>query len=135
MASSRNASSNKAQPDALRDRVARGLPAALQPATQLLLGLSGGVDSVVLLALLAELAPGRFALRALHVNHGIQPNAARWAQFCAELCERLHVPLSIEAVHLERVRQLGMEASAREARYAAFNRHAADFLVLCTSSR
>ncbi len=130
MANSRNASSNKGQPDALRDRVACGLPAALHPGMQLLLGLSGGLDSVVLLTLLAELAPGRFSLCALHVNHGISPNAARWAQFCGGLCEGLRVPLSIEAVHLERVRQLGTEAAAREARYAAFNRHAADFLVL-----
>jgi len=93
--------------------------------------LSGGIDSVVLLAILAELAPKeRFALHALHVNHGISPNAGHWSEFCSALCERFQVPLSIEAVQIAPFRHLGLEAAARAARYASFNRQAADFLAL-----
>jgi tRNA(Ile)-lysidine synthase len=135
MESSRNASSNKpasrAAGASLPARVAEQIRAVLSPGVQLLLGLSGGIDSVALLAILRELAPAaRFSLRALHVNHGISPNAGQWAQFCAALCERLHVPLAIETVRIGSLRHLGLEAAARAARYAAFNRHAADFLVL-----
>ncbi len=85
MASSRNASSSS---DDLRERVARALP-AMPPRSRLLLGLSGGVDSVALLELLAQIAPGRFSLSALHVNHGISPNAAAAANVRKALQEAL----------------------------------------------
>lgn len=101
------------------------------PGAHLLLGLSGGIDSVALLAVLAGLsASGRFSLRALHVNHGISPNAADWSRFCAGLCEAMGIPLSVETVDLAPLRHLGLEAAARVARYAAFGRHPGDFLVL-----
>jgi tRNA(Ile)-lysidine synthase len=89
------------------------------------------MDSVALLSALAELAPGmRFSLRAVHVNHGISPNAARWAAFCTELCERLRVPLQVEAVDVGLHRNLGLEGAARKARYEVFSRVDADFVVL-----
>jgi len=94
-------------------------------------GLSGGVDSVTLLAVLAELAAGmRISLRALHVHHGISPRASLWAQFCQDLCSRLSVPLSIERVDIGRHRSQGLEGAARRARYAAYAREEADFIVL-----
>ena len=45
--------------------------------------LSGGVDSVVLLHLLAR-ARSRLgaALSAVHVHHGLNPQADYWAQWC-----------------------------------------------------
>ena len=50
-------------------------------------GLSGGLDSVVLLHVLRDLAP-RFGyqLSAVHVNHGLSPNAGDWQKFCSALC-------------------------------------------------
>lgn len=111
--------------------VAAQLRGNVFPGAHLVLGLSGGMDSVSLLQILAELAPPmRFSFRALHVNHGISPNAAYWAQFCQRLCESLKVPLAVEAVDLAPFRRLGPEAAARAARWAVFRRHAADFLVL-----
>ena len=89
------------------------------------------MDSVALLSALAELAPAMaFSLRAVHVDHGISPNASRWAGFCAELCERWGIPLQVEAVDIAPYRALGLEAAAREARYEVFSRVDADFLVL-----
>jgi tRNA(Ile)-lysidine synthase len=50
-------------------------------------GLSGGLDSVVLLHLLRGLAPRlRCRLSAVHVNHGLSPNAGDWQKFCKALC-------------------------------------------------
>jgi len=101
------------------------------PGAHLVLGLSGGLDSAALLVLLQRLAPTLgFSLRAVHVNHGISPNAARWADFCAGLCDRSRVPLQLETVSIAPYRGLGLEGAARRARYEAFARVDADFVVL-----
>ena len=98
---------------------------------RLCVGLSGGIDSVVLLDLLCTLRDTRsFALTAVHVHHGLSPNADQWAAFCAALCERRNVPLAIEHVVVARDSGLGLEAAARAARRAVFARAAADFMVL-----
>jgi tRNA(Ile)-lysidine synthase len=88
-------------------------------------GLSGGMDSVVLLhALRAH--PG---LAAIHVHHGLSPNADAWAAFCRRLCKRLGVPLAVRKAMVQR-RGQGLEAAAREARYAAFKSVKCDAVVL-----
>jgi tRNA(Ile)-lysidine synthase len=82
-----------------------------------LVAVSGGADSVALLAVLTGLAPAwRLTLHALHVDHGLRPDSGRDAAHVRELGARLGVP-----VHVERV-QVGpgsVEAAARAARYAA----------------
>jgi tRNA(Ile)-lysidine synthase len=86
-------------------------------------GLSGGIDSVVLLhALAAE----KVSLSAVHVHHGLSPNADKWARFCQRLCKRLDVPLTIRRVRVARK----SEASARAARYAAFRKLPFEVLAL-----
>lgn len=110
---------------------AAALRPRIDPGANLLLGLSGGVDSVVLLDLLVRIAPAlRFSLQALHVNHGISPNAAAWAAFCEARCRELGVPFSVEAVDIGPYRRLGIEGAARQARHEAFARTPADFIVL-----
>ncbi len=105
------------------------VPAAVRRAIEglrskrFLVGLSGGVDSVVLLHALA--AEG-IALRAVHVHHGLSPNADQWARFCRRLCRRLGVPLAVRRVRVAKRN----EASAREARYAAFGKLKFDVLAL-----
>ena len=126
MANTRKPSSNE-----LVSRVAARLVPSVPPGARLAVGLSGGVDSVVLLSLLAELAPElRFALAAIHVNHGISPNALRWAEFCAGLCRAMDVPLQVETVDISPWRALGLEGAARRARYDAFARLRADAIAL-----
>jgi tRNA(Ile)-lysidine synthase len=123
--------SGKPSSSDLPGRVAAALGPAIPPGAHLVVGLSGGVDSVALLTALAELAPVlRFSLRAVHVNHGISPNAASWAAFCSGLCARVSIPLQVETVDIAPFRDLGLEAAARKARYEAFSRVDADFLVL-----
>jgi len=115
----------------LPERVAAVLAPTISSGAHLALGLSGGVDSVALLSILLELAPTlKFSLRAVHVNHGISPNAARWAEFCAELCAGFRVPLQLETVDVGPYRYLGPEGGARRARYEVFALVEADFVVL-----
>lgn len=101
------------------------------PGQRVVAGLSGGVDSVVLLHILNEAAP-RLGLRleAMHVHHGLSPNADAWAAFCRELCGRWAVPLRIERVEVGRAGGRGLEAAARQARHAAFGRSGADWIAL-----
>ena len=84
-------------------------------------GFSGGLDSTVLLHALHETARAeRRTLTAVHVHHGLSPNAERWADACREVCERLGVPLDVERVHVARDSPRGIEAEARAARYAIY---------------
>lgn len=95
------------------------------------LALSGGVDSVVLLDVLARIARRHpLRLTALHVNHHISPNASRWAQFCAALCARYGVPCAVADVQVELAAGESLEAAARIARYAVFQRQDVDALLL-----
>ncbi len=96
---------------------------------RLVAGLSGGVDSVVLLDLLRRLSKKlRFELAALHVNHQINPAAGRWAAFCRAFCKQHGVPLTVVRVTVARTASL--EAAARAARYRAFAALPADFIAL-----
>lgn len=86
----------------------------------LLLALSGGLDSMVLLHLLAAAsAKIPFQLHAMHVHHGLSPNADSWAEFCRQQCQQLNVTLQVVHVHLDANSSLGIEAEARELRYQA----------------
>lgn len=118
-------------PHHLTERVAAQIAPLLPAHSSILIGLSGGVDSVVLLHLLHKLAH-RFSwqLSALHVHHGISPNADAWADFCGELCARHHISLHIERVDIAPLREHGIEAAARKLRHAAFAEQACDFVAV-----
>ncbi|HLD67922.1 MAG TPA: tRNA lysidine(34) synthetase TilS [Pseudomonas sp.] len=83
-------------------------------------GFSGGLDSSVLLHLLAGLARQRPLppLSALHVHHGLQAAADAWPQHCQQVCEALGVPLRV--FHVQVDTGASLERAAREARYGAF---------------
>ena len=74
----------------------------LKPGGRVIAALSGGADSVCLLALLSELKEELgFALRAVHVHHGLRGQEAdRDADFSATICEKLSVPCHIIRVNV-----------------------------------
>ena len=92
---------------------------ALPANARVLAGYSGGLDSTVLLHLLAGQLP-RGRLRALHVHHGLHPDADAWARHCEEACARLDVACEVVRVDVARDAGEGLEAAARHARHAAF---------------
>ena len=122
----------------LADRLAAVLPG--YPDISLCVALSGGLDSTVLLAALAagrrKLPRSRDRsprLRAVHVNHGIHPNAARWSSHCTSLARRLGVPIEVLTTKVNRSRGASLEAAARDARYALLKTSLAPDEVLLTA--
>jgi tRNA(Ile)-lysidine synthase len=97
------------------------------PSAEIAVGLSGGVDSVVLLHQLKQNSGAK--LRAIHVHHGLSPNADAWVAFCRSLCKRLHVPLVVRKVSVRRAGK-GLEAAARDARYAVFLKEKSEVIAL-----
>ena len=84
----------------------------------LLVAWSGGRDSTVLLHALHQLRPFYdFRLRAVHVNHQLQPAADLWADQCLALAASWNILCEVKTVEVVRARR-GLEAAAREARYA-----------------
>lgn len=87
--------------------------------SRVLIGLSGGADSVALLCALNCLQSRLgITLHAIHVNHGLRENAMEDERFCQALCDSLDVPLTTAHVHVST--RGSLEASARQARYQAF---------------
>src|SRR3954471_22798580 len=85
--------------------------------------LSGGRDSVCLLDVALALSG---AVRALHVNYGLRPEADGDEAHCAALCARLDVPLSVERASRSDEAPGNLQAWARDVRYAAAARLAGD---------
>ncbi len=97
---------------------------------------SGGVDSTVLLHLLVracKLPRARLTLRALHVDHGLQPAAADFRRFCRSTARRWRVPLKVVKVEVGLSRGDSLEQAAREARRAAFATQLAPGELLLTA--
>lgn len=94
-----------------------------------IVGFSGGPDSVCLLHFLHHLARKKhFQLVAVHVHHGLRGKTAdRDAAFCRRLCKELGIPFLLKKANARAAAQkldLSPEHAARKVRYAAFARAA-----------
>jgi tRNA(Ile)-lysidine synthase len=92
-------------------------------AQSILVGISGGRDSIALLDVICRLRdtrePGALHPLAVHVHHGLLPQADSWADWCRQRCEERGVAFELRRVTVPRG-GAGLEANARAARYAAF---------------
>lgn len=82
------------------------------------LGVSGGVDSMVLLDLFVKNIPAS-QIVVVYVNHHLQPLNNDWEVFVINTCDNLGVSCYVQDVFIERGR--GVEAKARKERYMAFS--------------
>lgn len=96
---------------------------------------SGGLDSTVLLVAMQRLAERAAVggLRAIHVHHGLHPDANRWAEACRGRCHDLGVPLEVTEVDARAAPGESPEARARELRYRALAERLAPGEVLLTA--
>lgn len=101
---------------ALLDERLGGLPVGV-----LWVGFSGGLDSTVLLHVLAGLPAARGRdLSALHICHGLHPDADDWAHHAGQFAASLGLSFHRCDVKVTGIAEEGVEAAARRARYAAF---------------
>lgn len=102
----------------------------LEPGTDILVGVSGGVDSMVLLDILHQNRRIlRKDFRVLHVDHRISPHSREWAQFVQDYCDQRQIPCEIAVVDVAGFGN-NLEHAARQARYDAFARSDPDMIVL-----
>jgi tRNA(Ile)-lysidine synthase len=99
------------------------------PGSRVLVGLSGGSDSVALTLHLRELAEyGQFTVSGVaHLNHGLRESAGRDEQFCRDFAERHRLPIVVESADVSaeaRDQRLSIEDAARRVRYAFLERTA-----------
>jgi tRNA(Ile)-lysidine synthase len=95
--------------------------------SRLLIGLSGGSDSVALVLLLQELAEhGAFTVAGLgHLNHRLRCTAARDEQFCRDFAARVGLPITVESIDVgsyAETQRLSVEDAARRLRYDFLHR-------------
>lgn len=99
----------------------------IQVGDTIIVGLSGGADSVCMLLALKELQKELdFGIRAVHINHCIRGiEADKDADFAKKLCTSLCVPFNqydIQVKKLAEEEKLSIEEAGRQARYNVFNK-------------
>jgi len=95
-----------------------------------LVGVSGGVDSMVLLNWLSTAKENiTVPLEVMHINHGIHSNSDAWADLVKMTCANLGLPCEIKKVNIDSFGK-NIEYAARQARYQAFCETGADTLIL-----
>ena len=103
----------------------------LPAGSRVLVGLSGGSDSVAVTRILLDLAEhGDFTVAGLaHLNHGLRPSAPRDEAFCRAFAQRVGLALVVEHAAVRdfaSAESLSIEDAARRLRYAFLERAAAE---------
>lgn len=103
----------------------------IQPGDKVILGVSGGADSVCLLFLLLEYCKKLpFSMAAVHVNHGIRKDAAEDAAYVEKLCCENGIPFFLKEGDVSELavrEKLSVEDAGRRFRYGAFRAAAERF--------
>lgn len=96
----------------------------------LIVAYSGGVDSAVLLDMLASVRANIVAdIRVVHINHNLQDEAQGWQAHCQARCEQLSMAFEAQTIALETPARTSLEATARQARYHALTSTANKYLT------
>lgn len=107
---------------------------ALPESGRYLIALSGGLDSMVLLHAIHDLASQlQGDVLAVHVNHGLVAEADDWAQACQATCVRLSIPLQQIQIDAHHPRGHSPEAWARQLRYDALQKQIREGDLLLTA--
>ncbi|MEW6001710.1 MAG: tRNA lysidine(34) synthetase TilS [Nitrospirota bacterium] len=98
---------------------------------KILIGLSGGPDSVSLLHVLKEIGKElNLELHALYVDHGLRPEEiGKEITFCKGLCENLNIPFVTKSINVKtfaREERIGRQEAARELRYGTLEETASE---------
>ncbi|ALS97776.1 tRNA lysidine(34) synthetase TilS [Lacimicrobium alkaliphilum] len=94
---------------------------SLQPSQPVYVAYSGGMDSHVVLHLLARFGashPGH-SYGAVHIHHGLSDNADSWLEHCAAICKTMGIDFVSQRLTFSQQKRQSLEAQARTARYQA----------------
>ena len=100
---------------------------------KIVLALSGGLDSMVLLHLLAMSSIPNSLISTVHVHHGLSELADDWVDFCRERCADYGIAFIVQYVSLTQDLGLGIEGAARKMRYLALSNYIDNQSVLLTA--
>jgi len=95
----------------------------------IVIALSGGIDSVVLLHFLNSHYPGN--IRAVHINHNLSKHSKDWSLFCKELCHKQGIEFKSIDINLKT--SSNIEENARKKRYNSLKSELSKNEVLCTA--
>lgn len=96
---------------------------------KIVVALSGGVDSVVLLHYLCKHYKGQ--VRAVHINHNLSMYCHQWQNFCKSLCNKLAIDYTSVDISIENTSNI--EEIARKKRYLSLTSELKESEVLCTA--
>ena len=103
--------------------------------SRVLLAVSGGVDSMVMLRRFYDLQKTvPFVMEAVTVDHCLRKNSAEDARFVKEFCETLGIPCRVERADVPtycKEHRVSAETGARILRYEILQRNATDFDWVC----
>jgi len=95
---------------------------------KIVVALSGGVDSVVLLHFLNKHYPGN--IRAIHINHNLSKYSKEWSSFCKNLCKKDNI--KFKSIDIIIKKSSNIEENARKKRYLSLTSEILNDEILCT---
>jgi len=95
---------------------------------KIVVALSGGIDSVVLLHFLNKHYPGK--VRAIHINHNLSDYCHQWQSFCKNLCQKADINLKSIDIFIENTSNI--EEISRKKRYLSLTSELNADEILCT---
>ncbi|MPW35184.1 tRNA lysidine(34) synthetase TilS [Vibrio sp. B1Z05] len=127
--------------DIIFDTFCKVIEAYRSSDSKIVLALSGGLDSRVMLHCLSRYQGlARYQTQnqttkvmAVHVNHGLSQNAAHWTTQCQQWCEASSIVFCVEHAHLDINSKQSLEAQARDARYELLAKHLQNGDLLLTA--
>lgn len=112
----------------LQQKVEKFIEPLLDGVSNVVVGVSGGADSVCLLYLLSKSLPQRgIGLSVVHVNHGIRVEAAEDQAYVRALCEKWGIPFfsyEEDVPKLAKEQGIGEEEAGRNLRYQCYAKEA-----------
>ena len=96
---------------------------------KIVVALSGGIDSVVLLHFLNRHYPGN--VRAVHINHNLSKYSDKWCAFCERICNSAKIEFKYISINLEN--SSNIEENARKKRYLSLKSELRVGEILCTA--
>ncbi len=96
---------------------------------KIVVALSGGIDSVVLLHFLCSNYSGN--IRAIHINHHLSKFCNDWSKFCSELCQKTNT--DFQSIDINLKTSSNIEENARKSRYNSLKSNLSKDEILCTA--